>query len=295
MISKYRGNRQAISALVRETEVHRDVYLDQELFELEMEHLFANTWIYVGHDSQVPQGRRLLRHHHRRAACHHGARYRRQRKGSLQSLPAQGHAADRRDLRQCRPLLPLPLPCLDLPPRRQPGRRSAEERLRQYGLCREPRRARHDAGAPCPQLSRLRLRASFPMSGRTSTSSSARLSRASTIWSTARRPGKLEVAGGVLRYMHACNWKMLVDNLTDTCHPDDRPSVLGGHDGRCMEVGPGRRQEADGCRDLCAVRESVRILPDHGHPRLGQRPRPYRRVRIPSIPTIRPCRATSTR
>ena len=31
--------------------------------------------------------------------------------------------------------------------------------------------------------------------------------------------GKLEVAGGVLRYSHACNWKMLVDNLTDTCHP----------------------------------------------------------------------------
>ena len=54
MISKYRGNRQAIASLVRETEVHRDLYLDQELFELEMEHLFANTWIYVGHDSQIP-------------------------------------------------------------------------------------------------------------------------------------------------------------------------------------------------------------------------------------------------
>ena len=31
--------------------------------------------------------------------------------------------------------------------------------------------------------------------------------------------GKLEVAGGVMRYMHHCNWKMLVDNQTDTCHP----------------------------------------------------------------------------
>jgi len=31
--------------------------------------------------------------------------------------------------------------------------------------------------------------------------------------------GKLEVAGGVLRYLHRCNWKMLVENLTDTCHP----------------------------------------------------------------------------
>jgi benzoate/toluate 1,2-dioxygenase alpha subunit len=50
----YRGNAEAVRNLVRETEVHRDVYIDQEVFELEMEHLFANTWVYVGHDSQVP-------------------------------------------------------------------------------------------------------------------------------------------------------------------------------------------------------------------------------------------------
>jgi phenylpropionate dioxygenase-like ring-hydroxylating dioxygenase large terminal subunit len=31
--------------------------------------------------------------------------------------------------------------------------------------------------------------------------------------------GKLEVAGGVLRYLHHCNYKMLMENLTDTCHP----------------------------------------------------------------------------
>ena len=31
--------------------------------------------------------------------------------------------------------------------------------------------------------------------------------------------GQLEVAGPPLRYMHKCNWKMLVENQTDTCHP----------------------------------------------------------------------------
>jgi benzoate/toluate 1,2-dioxygenase subunit alpha len=31
--------------------------------------------------------------------------------------------------------------------------------------------------------------------------------------------GRLQVAGGVFRYMHNCNWKMLVENQTDTCHP----------------------------------------------------------------------------
>ncbi len=53
-MSKYRGDKSAVAALVRETEVHRDLYIDPELFELEMEHLFVNTWVYVGHDSQVP-------------------------------------------------------------------------------------------------------------------------------------------------------------------------------------------------------------------------------------------------
>jgi len=31
--------------------------------------------------------------------------------------------------------------------------------------------------------------------------------------------GELEVTGGVLRYLHNCNWKMFVENLNDTMHP----------------------------------------------------------------------------
>ena len=53
-MNRYRGNAGAVRNLIRETEVHRDVYIDEEVFQLEMEHLFANTWVYVGHDSQVP-------------------------------------------------------------------------------------------------------------------------------------------------------------------------------------------------------------------------------------------------
>ena len=33
-MDKYRGNVEAIKALVRETEVHRDVYIDDEVFAL---------------------------------------------------------------------------------------------------------------------------------------------------------------------------------------------------------------------------------------------------------------------
>ena len=31
--------------------------------------------------------------------------------------------------------------------------------------------------------------------------------------------GELEIAGGVLRFRHNCNWKFFVDNLNDTMHP----------------------------------------------------------------------------
>ena len=82
-MSKYNANAAAVHGLVHETEVHRDVYVDQEVFDLEMEHLFANTWIYVGHDSQVPNAGDYYRHHHRQAAGHDGAAHRRRRACSL--------------------------------------------------------------------------------------------------------------------------------------------------------------------------------------------------------------------
>jgi benzoate/toluate 1,2-dioxygenase subunit alpha len=52
--NRYRDNPEAVRALVRETAVHRDVYINQDVFDLEMEHLFANTWVHVGHASQIP-------------------------------------------------------------------------------------------------------------------------------------------------------------------------------------------------------------------------------------------------
>jgi len=44
-----------ISTLVQDTRVHRDIYLSEAIFQLERERLFARAWLYVGHDSQVPE------------------------------------------------------------------------------------------------------------------------------------------------------------------------------------------------------------------------------------------------
>ena len=45
---------QSVAALVNGHQVHRDVYTSQEVYRLEMRHLFANAWVFVGHDSQTP-------------------------------------------------------------------------------------------------------------------------------------------------------------------------------------------------------------------------------------------------
>src|SRR2546423_3307851 len=46
--------RKDVLGLVQDDRVHRDLYLSPELFALEQRHFFANTWNYVGHASQVP-------------------------------------------------------------------------------------------------------------------------------------------------------------------------------------------------------------------------------------------------
>ncbi|MDM0068243.1 aromatic ring-hydroxylating dioxygenase subunit alpha [Variovorax sp. J31P207] len=42
-----------LSRLVREDSVHKRVYTDPAIFELEMERIYGQAWIYVGHESQV--------------------------------------------------------------------------------------------------------------------------------------------------------------------------------------------------------------------------------------------------
>ena len=53
-MSTYREDDAALSALVEDQRVHRDLYISEELFGLEQERLFARTWQYVGHASEVP-------------------------------------------------------------------------------------------------------------------------------------------------------------------------------------------------------------------------------------------------
>jgi len=48
------GSVEAISSLIEPGRVHRRVYTDADIFELEMERIFGRAWVFVGHESQVP-------------------------------------------------------------------------------------------------------------------------------------------------------------------------------------------------------------------------------------------------
>ncbi|MFT3820175.1 MAG: aromatic ring-hydroxylating dioxygenase subunit alpha [Rubrivivax sp.] len=213
----YRDNPEAIAALVRDTEVHKDCYTAPELFALEMEHLFANCWVYVGHASQVPNagdyyattvgdqpvmmvrqadgGVKVL---HNRClhkgvkvvgdGAGHAGRFFRcpyhawtyKLDGVLQSTPLrQGY--DNTGFEHCEASRGMPA--------------AATQVYRDFVFCRLAK-----TGVSFEDYFGQSLSTLDNMVDRSP-------------------EGRLQVAGGVLRYLHRCNWKMLVDNQTDTCHP----------------------------------------------------------------------------
>jgi benzoate/toluate 1,2-dioxygenase alpha subunit len=218
-MSSYRDNPEAVRALVREDAVHRNVYLSSELFDLEMERLWRNSWVYIGHDSQIPQagdyytveiarqplimvragdggvnvlfnrcahkGSRLLSSPHGRCEgsvirCpYHGWTYKLD--GSIRTIPMKS-SYDGTGFEQ-------------------------SESAR--GVVRVPNVVNY-RGFVFARLAREGV--SFEDYFGDSLSS--------IDFMVDRSPeGRLEVAGGVLRFMHDCNWKMFVENLNDTMHP----------------------------------------------------------------------------
>ena len=218
-MSRYRNDPQAIRALVRPDEIHRDVYLDRELFDLEMEHLWRNAWIYVGHDSQVPEpgdfytaqiGREpviMVRGHRGRCGCCPTAAPTR-----APGSPAPCMASVMGGVLRC--------PYHGWTYRLDGTLRSVPLKSGYEGTA--------FASAEAPQglrelISSATIAAScspgWPRTG-IGFEEFFGESLSSIDNMVDRSPeGRLEVAGGVLRYLHDCNWKMYVENLNDAMHP----------------------------------------------------------------------------
>jgi benzoate/toluate 1,2-dioxygenase subunit alpha len=214
----YRDHPERVRALVRDAEVHRDVYTNSEIFALEMARLFAATWVYVGHDSQVPsagdyftttigsQPVVMVRHedgavHVLYNRCpHKGTRIASETCGNTgRFFRCPYHAWS---FRTDGSPAALPLPS---------GYEGTgfEESAAARGMT-PVRHMRNYRGFVFAKMTEGGV--SFEDYFGESLSSIDNM--------VDRSPaGRLEVAGGVLRYMHNCNWKMLVENQTDTCHP----------------------------------------------------------------------------
>ena len=44
-----------MSHLVQAHRVHRSIYTEPEIFDQEMAKIFGGTWVYVAHESQIPE------------------------------------------------------------------------------------------------------------------------------------------------------------------------------------------------------------------------------------------------
>jgi phenylpropionate dioxygenase-like ring-hydroxylating dioxygenase large terminal subunit len=206
-----------IRALVEPDRLHRDVYLDEKIFELEMTRLWGRAWVYVGHESQVKKpgdfhttqiGREGVvmvrakdgtvnviynRCGHKGAkvvagVCGHVAGFRcpyhgwtYHLDGRLQGVPARGGYADT-------------------------GFDLADPRFHMQKVA---------------QVASYRGFVFACLSKDTPSLKTWLGDAAATLDNMADRSpeGELEVAGGPLQYVHDCNWKMFMENLNDAMHP----------------------------------------------------------------------------
>jgi phenylpropionate dioxygenase-like ring-hydroxylating dioxygenase large terminal subunit len=209
---RYRDDPGALLELAADDRVHRDVYIDPEVFQLEMERLWSRTWIYVGHASQVPKAGDfitadiaakpviLVRHTDGKVrvlmnrCAHKGTKVVYDTAGNTgKTFRCPYHAWT---YRTDGTLLHIPL---------KAGYGGTS--LNAQGLT--PVTHETYRGFVFARLADgLGFREYFGDS-------------LSSIDNLADRSpeGELELVGGCLRYLHNCNWKMFVENLNDTMHP----------------------------------------------------------------------------
>src|ERR671914_839975 len=215
-MTRYRDDPRALQALVEPDRVHRNVYIAPEVFELEMERLWSRTWVYVGHASQVPQPGDfitadiaakpviLVRHTDGNVrvlmnrCAHKGTKVVYDFAGNTgKTFRCPYHAWT---YRTDGTLLNIPL---------KEGYQST--RLHETEAVRGLAPVTHETYRGFVFV-RLADGPGFREYFGDSLSSIDNLAERSP-------EGELEIAGGCLRFLHNCNWKMFVENLNDTMHP----------------------------------------------------------------------------
>ena len=206
-----------LAGLIREDCVHKKVYTDPEVFDLEMERIWNRSWIYVGHDSQVKQpgdyfatsiGRQpvvMTRHKDGKAyvlfnrCSHKGAQVVGDSCGNMPRLRCSYHGY----------VFDTDGTLLHIP--REEGysgagfgKGRAESNMQQVPRVDSYHGLVFASLAPDgPDLKTWLSGAAVSIDNLVERSPE----------------GRIEIAGGCFRYLHDSNWKMFVENLNDAMHP----------------------------------------------------------------------------
>ena len=202
-----------LAGLVEAGRIHRRVYTDAQVFDLEMDRIFGRAWLYVGHASQVPKagdfittdmGRQpviMTRHsdgtiHVLLNRCaHRGARVVNERCGHRQQLTCLYHGwtydTDGKLLR-----VPVPEGCA-------PGFNTAS-----HGLARVPHMANY----------RGFVFASLAANGPSFEEHLGPMTANIDDLVDRAPDGEIALDAGMHRYVYRGNWKLQIENVLDSYH-----------------------------------------------------------------------------
>jgi phenylpropionate dioxygenase-like ring-hydroxylating dioxygenase large terminal subunit len=209
----HNGDSKKIGRLVEPGRVHRDVYTDPGIFELEMERIFARAWLFVGHVSQVPQPgdyittelgyQPIIMVRHRddsvhvllNRCTHRGAKVVNERKGNAPRLTCCYHGWSF-DTDGRLAAVPVPEGC------------AAGFDKEAFGLARAPRIAEY----------RGFIFASLAAKGLSFEDHIGPMKRNIDDLVDRAPDGELALDAGMHRYAYAGNWKLQVENVLDSYH-----------------------------------------------------------------------------
>lgn len=207
-----------IAKRVQATRVHRSLYTDTDIFELEMQRIWGAAWIYIGHESQVKnpgdfytaninhkipllmtrdqKGKVHVLHNR---CAHKGAKLVDKCSGRVRSFCCNYHG--------------WTFDC-DGSLLRVPNEKGYEG----TGF------DRNDPMNNLQKVSRCESYRGFVFASLNPDAPDLKtwMGGAADCFDNLcdRAPeGEVEVAGGLLRYEHDCNWKLFLENLNDTMHP----------------------------------------------------------------------------
>ena len=227
--------------------VHRSAMTSPRIHRAEIERIFAKSWLYVGHESEIPAPGDFVR---RPVGGRPIFMVRGVKTGNINvfhnTCTHRGAPGMPPGLRQFESV-PVLLPRVDLRLRRAAQGSAGPRRLRPRG---ELRRVRAQAGGARGDLPWLRLRQLRPATSSTYPAISPTPRTTSTSSSTAAA-GQCEIVRGTNQYSFAANWKLLVENSIDGYHAESThdtyfkylvsigTDLRGGVSGRAVDLGNG--------------------------------------------------------